>query len=102
MARSLHLKDAQLVKVLALLSNNRLGWRCLPGTNTVAYLAPLLAREKLNNICGWCQCYLTLAYFALLSAGEKLTNIDQRCQIVHVIKPFYFTDIATNNVHCLS
>jgi hypothetical protein len=36
-----YLKDVILGKALALLANNRLGWKNFPGTNTLAYYEQL-------------------------------------------------------------
>ncbi len=50
-----NLKGASLVQALALLVNIRLGWKGLPGTNTLAYNKNFVSydRKKVYNIGPW-------------------------------------------------
>ncbi len=47
-----HLIGAPHRKLLDLLTNNRLGWKALPGTNTLVYL------RKIMNLATWSQCLI--------------------------------------------
>jgi len=45
-----NLKDVTLMYTLPLLSNIRLGWKGLPGTNTLAFLASLSVMKRSSKI----------------------------------------------------
>jgi hypothetical protein len=60
-------KGAPLGEVLALVSNIRLIWKCLPETNgpTLAYLAFSSDTKRLNAECHYTECRYAESHYAL-------------------------------------
>ncbi len=62
-----HLKDSSIGYALALPTNNRLGWKGLPGTNALAYYK--------NSLLTAVKCFITLALGCKGLWGQKAPEV---------------------------
>jgi hypothetical protein len=73
-----HLKGASLGQALALPANIRLGWKGLPGTNTLAYYKnPQITDKTFYNIGQWCRVYKPFFSSSLTGGPNKLEYLSK-------------------------